>query len=74
MNNNTRILYDGTDMFIDKNTNFLVIKLQAFAGNPLCSAVCMNCFEKCTYVFVNFKDDSRNAPKRLRKNCAINKL
>ncbi len=41
-------------------------KLQAFAGNPLC-AVCTNCFEKCTYFFANIKDDSRNAPKRLRK-------
>lgn len=44
----------------------ILSKLQAFAGNPLCGAVCMNCFEKCTYFFANIKDDLRNAPKRLR--------
>ncbi len=45
----------------------ILSKLQAFAGNPLCGAVCTNCFEKCTYFFANIKDDSRNAPKRLKK-------
>ncbi len=48
----------------------MLSKLQAFAGNPLCGAVCTNCFEKCTY-FANIKDDSRNAPKRLRKTVII---
>ncbi len=45
-------------LFIDK---FLVLrdelqilsKLQAFAGHLLCGAVCINSFEKCTYLFVN---------------------
>ncbi len=41
----------------------MLSKLQAFEGNPLCGVVCMNCFEKCTYIFANIKDDSRNAPK-----------
>ncbi len=45
----------------------ILSKLQAFARNPLCGAVCTNCFEKCTYYFANIKDDLRNAPKRLRK-------
>ncbi len=45
----------------------ILSKLQAFAGNLLCGAVCTNCFEKCTYFFANIKDDSRNTPKRLRK-------
>ncbi len=26
----------------------ILSKLQAFAGNPLCGAVCTNCFEKCS--------------------------
>ncbi len=63
-----------TVMFIDKYllkifSSSLKSKLQAFAGNPLFGAVCTNCFEKCTYFFANIteKDDSRNAPKRLRK-------
>ncbi len=43
----------------------ILSKLQAFAGNTLCSAVCTNCFEKCTFFFANIKDDSRNAPKLL---------
>lgn len=42
-------------------------KLWAFAGKPLCCAVCTTCFEKCTYCFANVEDDLRNAPKRLRK-------
>ncbi len=42
-------------------------KLQAFAGNQLCGAVCTNCFEKCTYWFADVKDDLRNVPKRLIK-------
>ncbi len=46
----------------------ILSKLQAFAGNLLCGAVCTNCFEKCTYLFANIKDDSRNAPK-WQKNC-----
>ncbi len=41
--------------------------LQVFAGDLLCGAVCTNCFEKYTDFFANIKDDSRNAPKRLRK-------
>ncbi len=45
----------------------ILSKLQAFAGNLLCGAVCTNCFEKFTYFFANIKDDSRNTPKRLRK-------
>ena len=43
------------------------LKLQAFAGNTLCGAVCMNCFEKCIYCFTNVNDDSRNVAKQLRK-------
>ncbi len=46
-------------------------KLQAFAGNPLCGAVCTNSFEKCTYFFANIKNDSRNAPKRRRKTVML---
>lgn len=42
-------------------------KLHDFAGNPWCCAVCTNCSEKCTYYFANFKNDSKNVPKRLRK-------
>ncbi len=64
------LLYsDGTDMFIDikclllRNELNMLSKLQAFEGNPLCGVVCMKCFEKCTYIFANIKDDSRNAPK-----------
>ncbi len=38
---------DGVDVFIDKY--LLLSKLQAFSGNPLCGAVCRNCFEKCTH-------------------------
>ena len=41
-------------------------KLQALAGNPLCSAVYANCSEKYT-----LKDDSRNAPTRLRHTCVL---
>ncbi len=48
-------------------------KLQAFAGNPLCGAICTNCFEKCTYFSANIKDDSRNAPKLLRKTVSKTK-
>ena len=44
----------------------ILSKLQAFAGHPLCGAVCNNCFEKSTYWFANV-NDSRNVPKRLRK-------
>ncbi len=49
VNNDTRTFYsDGTDMFIDINTYFEgwstdLSKLQVFAGNPLCGAVCTNC-------------------------------
>ncbi len=42
---------DGVDVFIDKY--LLLSKLQAFSGNPLCGAVCRNCFEKCTHFFAN---------------------
>ncbi len=31
----------------------ILSKLQAFAGNLLCGAVCTNCFEKCTYFCAN---------------------
>ena len=41
--------------------------LRAFAGTPLCGAVCANCLEKCTYFFVYVNDDLRNVPKRVRK-------
>ncbi len=49
---------DGTDMFIDKYLLLrdelkILSKLQAFAGNILCGAVCTNCFKKCTYFFAN---------------------
>ncbi len=59
MNNDTRTFHsDGADMFIYK---YLLLKdylkflskLQTFAGNPLCGAVCTNCSEKCTYYFAN---------------------
>ncbi len=59
MNNDTRTFHsDATDMFIDK---YLLLRgelkifkeLQAFVGNPLCGAVCTNCFEKYTYFFAN---------------------
>jgi len=46
-------------------------KVQAFADNPLCGAVCMKCFEKCTYWFANLKEDSRNVLKQLRKTVNI---
>ncbi len=55
VNNDTRTFRsDGTDMFIDKYLLLkdelkILSKLQAFVGNPLCGAVCMSCFEKCTY-------------------------
>ncbi len=66
---------DGTDMFMDINTLRdelkIMSKLQVFAGNLLCGAVCTNCFEKCTDFFANIKDDSRNAPKRLRKTVIL---
>ncbi len=46
---------------IDINTYFWEIKtlsnLQAIAINPLCAAVCMNCFEKCINLFANIKND-----------------
>ncbi len=59
MNNDTRTFHsDCTDMFIDKYLLLrdelkILSKLQAFAGNPLCVAVCTNCFEKCTYFCAN---------------------
>ncbi len=31
----------------------ILSKLQAFAGNPLCGAVCTDSFEKCTYYFTS---------------------
>ncbi len=55
VNNDTRTFHsDGTDMFIDKYLLLrdelkILTRLQAFAGNPLCGAVCTTCFEKCTY-------------------------
>ncbi len=57
MNNDTRTFHsDGTDVFIDKYLLLrdklkILSKLQAFAENPLCGAVCTNCFEK--YFFAN---------------------
>ncbi len=45
--------------------------LQVFAGDLLCGAVCTSCFEKYTDFFANIKDDSRNAPKRLRKTVIL---
>ncbi len=74
VNTDTRTFHsDGTDMFIDiylllRYELKILSKLQAFAGNPLCGAVCTNCFEKCTDFFANIKYDSRNAPKRLWKS------
>ncbi len=59
VNNDTRTFHsDGTDMFIDKYLLLrdelkILSKLQAFAQNTLCGAVCTNCFEKCTYFFAN---------------------
>lgn len=32
-------------------------KRLAFAGNPCCLAICMCCFEKCTYCLANFKSE-----------------
>lgn len=49
------------------------MKLQAFAGNPLCCAVCMTHFETCTYQSVNVKDDWRNVTEQLR-TCCLNKV
>lgn len=52
VNNDTRTFHsDGTDMFID--IKYLLLRdelkilgqLQAFAGNPLCGAVCTNRFD-----------------------------
>ena len=47
-------------------------RLQAFSGNPLCGAVCMNCLGN-VLTFENVKDDSRDVPKRLR-NTLINQM
>ena len=33
-----------------------------------------NCFEKCIYCFTNVEDDSKNVPKRLRKNVKHQKV
>ncbi len=33
----------------------ILSKLRAFAGNPLCGAVCANCFEKCAYRFTKLR-------------------
>jgi len=48
-----------------RNELNIMSKLQAFAGNPLCGAVCTDCFKKCTFWFANIKDDLRNVSKQL---------
>ncbi len=58
MNNYTRTFHSDGTMFIDKylllrDELTILSKLQAFTGNPLCGAVCTNCFEKCAYFFAN---------------------
>jgi hypothetical protein len=59
-------------MFIDRylllrDELTILSKRLAFAINPWCFAICMNCFEKYISGFANVEDDSRNVPKRLRK-------
>ncbi len=72
-NDITNFHSDGTDMLIDikhlllKDELKILSKVQVFAGNLLCGAVCTNSFEKSTFFFPYIKDDSRNAPKLLRK-------
>lgn len=42
-------------------------KRLTFTSDQWCVAFCMNCFEKFAYCFTNVENDSRNAPKWLRK-------
>ena len=68
---NFGLYFGGTGVSIDIILYFWGINKAfwvTFKGNPLCDAICTNCFEKCTWCSENVEDDSRNEPKQRWKS------